>query len=243
MDTLFKFDEKTHSYTYEGKKMTGVTSLLNKTLAKPALIQWSSNEAIKYIKEKSVIDPDIPCYHVTDEILEEARTAHAKIRDSAGDFGKETHKVIEDIVNLAIKDGGGKIESFMEVTGPSTKQVESFLKWAIHNQIKFLASEVVFYSPELFLAGTADLVFEKDGKRYIGDLKVKKKIYNVREPFLQMAFYHMLSESMGNPKGVGSVILRLDPTSGELEEYWSLNVEGDRNAAVSLLEVYRYMSL
>lgn len=232
----FHFDDATHTYTFDGKKMTGVTSMLNKTLAKPALIPWAAKMVTDYIKENC---KDGDGYFCTEMELDEARVAHTTIRDKAGDTGKDVHAAIEDYVKLMIQDQAGRP---LNINDNENKHLEAFISWAQKNDITFLQSEAVFYSRDLFLAGTADLVFEtRDGVRCFGDVKIKKKIYG-REPFLQMAAYHLLSESMGNPKAERSVVLRIDPISAEIEELWSLNVPADRGAFMAVLDVYRYMN-
>ena len=46
MSDEFVFDEKEHAYFLNGKPMLGCTSVLG-VIAKPALIQWAANEAVK----------------------------------------------------------------------------------------------------------------------------------------------------------------------------------------------------
>lgn len=234
----FHFQESNHSYTFDGKKLTGVTSVLGKVLAKPALIPWASKMACEYIKEhgnKVYYESDLLHYEVTEKQLDEARTAHAQKRDNAADFGKLQHSIIEGYVNNCLENKGKPI---IQETG--SKHLKTFMDWAFANDITFIATEAMFWSDHLWLAGTADLVFEKDGKRCIGDVKIKKKIYG-KEPFLQMAAYHMLSESMENPKGEWSLVLRIDPETAELEELWSKNVTEDREAFLQVLAIYRYL--
>ena len=85
----FKFDEKEHLYTLDGKPLTGVTTVLS-VIAKPALIQWSANQAVEYVKEHLTSLDDL------DAVLKEAKVAHRKKKESAGDVGKAVHKAIEN---------------------------------------------------------------------------------------------------------------------------------------------------
>ena|SRR3990167_3390683 len=234
----FSFEPNTHAYFYDSKRLTGVTTVLGTVLAKQGLIQWSANEAVKYLKTNGK-PQEGGFWAVTDALLEEARFAHTKIRDNAADFGKKTHTDIENYVkNCIVKNAGNPIvESILD-----NPHLTAFIEWSFENEVTFLASEAIFYSPELFLAGTADLVFlDKEGKRCIGDAKIKNRIYG-KDAFLQMAAYHMLSEGMGNPKGEKSLVLRIDPKTAEVEELWSFNVEADRTHFLEVLSLYRYIT-
>ena len=89
------FNEENHLYLLDGKKITGCTTIL-KCIAKPALIQWAANMAVDYLKER--IDDLYGVYKVDDKafskILEQARQAHARKRDKAGDLGTTTHLIL-----------------------------------------------------------------------------------------------------------------------------------------------------
>ena len=237
----FAFDPQTHAYFYDSKRLTGVTTVLGTVLSKQGLIQWAANEAVKYLKEHGK-PQEGGILAVSEALLEEARLAHTKIRDNAADFGKEQHAHIEQYIKDCIKNNSGKPMSYEGYTLVASAQLKAFVDWAFRSEITFLDSEAIFYSPELFLAGTADLVFlDKEGKRCIGDAKIKNRIYG-KDAFLQMAAYHMLSEGMGNPKGEKSLVLRIDPKTAEVEELWSFNVEADRTHFLEVLSLYRYIT-
>jgi hypothetical protein len=246
-DTEFRFEAAEHRYYWGEKEMSGVTSVLNKTLAKPALIRWAASMATEHVA-KNIEFALIPGYGTLtigddafwEKVLREARTAHCRIRDEAGEFGKERHAEIEAYVKACLARTGGKPSLPVP---PESRHLSSFCAWAMRNNITFLQSEAVFYDIDLFVAGTADLVFlDAQGCRSIADVKIKKRIYG-REPFLQMAAYHLLSESMGNPQGDKSVVLRIDPKTASLEERWSYNAEADKQAFKAVLQVYRYLQL
>ena len=81
----FHFEPSTHTYTWNGKRMTGVTTILG-VIAKPALIAWASNQAVDYIEHHSISDEETGIF-IKSADLEEARTAYAKKRDKAGEAG------------------------------------------------------------------------------------------------------------------------------------------------------------
>jgi hypothetical protein len=53
----FVFDEKKHLYFYDGKPMTGCTTILG-VLAKPALIPWAAKMAVEYIAQHGTSTPE-----------------------------------------------------------------------------------------------------------------------------------------------------------------------------------------
>ena len=84
-------------YTLDGQRMTGVTTVLS-VIAKPALIGWAANMAVDYVKDYIKVHPDVRGQDQLDKLLvvvEEARTAHTKAKEKAGDVGTLAHKKIE----------------------------------------------------------------------------------------------------------------------------------------------------
>jgi hypothetical protein len=200
--TGFAFDADTHSYYFDGKPMTGCTTILG-VLAKPALIQWAANEAVKFIRDNAPHVDSIgereTSYEVSPELLDEARTAHARKRDDAAEKGTDLHALVEEYVRQCIERRDGKPDLV-----PLYESIQPFIKWAVDNNIRFIASEKQLYSKELWVAGTCDLVFEKDGKRYVGDIKTYAKIWD-RTPFYQCAGYP--SEYLGPRRPVASPLV------------------------------------
>jgi hypothetical protein len=51
MPSQSRFDETERRYYWGDKELYGVTSVLHKTLGKPALGQWAANETAKFALE------------------------------------------------------------------------------------------------------------------------------------------------------------------------------------------------
>lgn len=257
----FDFNEETHSYYLDGREMTGCTTILG-VLNKPALVPWAARMACEYIRENATQMPHIPLpdntvgisYIVSDDILEKAEKAHAKKKQDGAQKGTDTHALVEEYVKhcIELNEGnpigdpllnGDRLQTLDGRTFVVPKELYGFYGWACENKVKFLASEAKFYSEKLFVAGTADLVFEKDGKRYIGDVKTYKKIWD-RVPFFQCAGYALMAEEMGQPKFDGYCIINL-PKEREFNEAedikWSWDVEGDTNAFLACVTLYRQL--
>ena len=110
----YEFDEVKHRHTLDGKSLTGCTTILG-VIAKPALIPWAANMVANCIKEKADFyhkpDSDINYYYVSEELLEEARTAHSKRKDKAGEWGTKLHAEVERyILNTMAIDGNAPPE-------------------------------------------------------------------------------------------------------------------------------------
>jgi len=238
----FAYRDSDHSYTFDGKRMTGCTTILG-VLNKPALVPWSAKMAVEYVKEHSASREGI--YSVLEGVLEEAKTAYAKKRDEGAQKGTDTHTLVEEYIKDCIATNGGKPILTIKAAHSS---IEPFVTWADKENITFIASEAQLYSKSLFIAGTADFIFEKEGKRYVGDIKTFKKIWD-RTPFYQCAGYALMWEEMHldheeAAKGEidGYVIFNL-PKEREFKEEedvaWSFDVEGDTRAFNACVEIYR----
>jgi hypothetical protein len=239
--TGFEFDAKKHKYFLDGREMTGCTTILG-VIAKPALIQWAANMAVDYLKG---LEHDL----LTADDFEAARKAHTRKRDDAAQKGTDTHALVEEYIKFCIAENGGE----PQLTGTEPHSIRPFQEWAQRENIRFLASEQQVYSRSLFVAGTYDFMFEKDGKRYVGDLKTMKKLYD-RLPIMQCAGYALMWEEM---RGVerefehneqheidGYCIFNL-PKERAFDEKvdvpWSWDTEGDREAFTSAVRLYRYL--
>jgi hypothetical protein len=223
MDT-FKFDEKNHTYWLNDKRLTGVTTVLG-VINKPALIGWAANMAVDHILENGI------------ESAEQARKAHTKKRDKAATAGTDVHALIEEIINTAIAKNGGYV---FHSEDESNEQVKHFTAWSQKHNVKYLESEKKLFDKDLFLAGTADLVCEINGKTYIGDIKTTSGIYDLT-PFMQCAAYaHMLTDY----KLDGTIIINLkkDNTFDEESDvYYRYDLETDWKGFVHALGLYRVL--
>lgn len=94
----YVFDLKKHIHTLDGIPLHGITTVL-KVISKPALIQWAANMAVSHITERAEPyygpDNDLKDYYIiTGELLNEAKTAHRKKKETAGDWGTIVHLFI-----------------------------------------------------------------------------------------------------------------------------------------------------
>lgn len=240
----FEFDPVKHVYTLDGKPLTGVTTILG-VINKPALVAWAAKMATEYIKGNAPWDESQSVYLVSESALDDAKQAHRRKKEDAGEKGTDLHAGVEWLVNLCIKEHSGKMPDPLYVSGPTAtfmlEPLKPFIDWAQKENVRFLESEKRMYSRNWWLAGTADLIFEKDGKKYIGDVKTYAKIWD-RVPFFQCAGYANFWEEMHDGKETidGYCVLRLSK-DGSFESKWSFDVEGDTRAFFACVELYRQL--
>lgn len=235
----FTFDPKEHLYKLDGKPMTGVTTVLG-VIAKNALIQWAANEAVKFVRENQVSfsgDGFEGLIATSDELLEQARSAHRKKKEDAATKGTDVHAEIENLIKISIESLNGRL--IVPIIPHSNGQIQKFVDWATQSNVRFLSCEEPIFSESMWLAGTPDFTCEIEGKKYVGDIKTYAKIWD-RVPFLQMAAYRAMLEEMGHEDFAGSVVIRLGK-DGTFEEKFSYAMEDDLAGFKAALTLYRVL--
>lgn len=250
-----EFDSKKHCYRLDGRLLSGVTSVIDGTSSKSNLIGWAANMAVDFIEQNAevldVIDPSgheadkpvvVTIYKTNSEALKEARTAYAKKRDKAGQKGTDTHALVEDAINLCLKNNAGK---FMP---GADYGVTPFTNWALENDVQFIAAEQRLYSEAHGFAGTCDFVAIVDGKLTIGDLKTYPKMWSA-DAFIQMGAYSVAWTEMTGERPEQSVVVKMcDPEDERLKKYGGkafavyprFALEEDEEMFLTRLRMYRY---
>jgi hypothetical protein len=239
------FDSKKHAYKLDGTKLlSGVTTVISETSSKSNLIQWAANMAVDYVKEKGIKDPDgllIPPTEllVSERVLEEARTAHARKRDGAATKGTDTHGLVENYINERI------------ALNPNLyipEEIQPFHDWAITNGVEFIAAEQRLYSEKYGYAGTADFFALINGELTIGDLKTFPKMWS-KDPMIQCGAYSLAFQELTGQRPVQTVIVKMcDPKDERLQKYggksfatyYSRALEEDEEMFLLRLKMYRY---
>lgn len=223
----------------DGKWSTlhGVTSVLKDTVVKHALVQWAADMACGYVK-KALDTVRVQGLIDWDKVLADARLAHRRTKEDAGEKGHDVHSQIEEIVKKAIIENDGVIE--IKHGQVFLDQVYLFVKWAVENKVRFIESEKPVVSRESHYAGTCDLVLEIDGKKYIGDVKTAKQIYG--ENYIQMAAYQGALEEMGEHTDIaGAMVINL-PKKGGFEIGYNYDYAGNRMAFLAALVLYKQLN-
>lgn len=182
-DDIYSFDEVKHVHMLNGKRLTGVTTLIDSTLAKPALMPWAVKMCVEYIKENCTFllgnFGELDAYQVTVQDLENAKKAHTKKKTDAGDWGTRVHHACEVWARTgAMPDPGEDIYV----------SVSNFVDFIQNNGFKILDIEKSVWSKDWWIGGIFDLILEKDGLVYIADIKTSSGIYDSH--FIQMGAYY-----------------------------------------------------
>lgn len=224
------FNPSYHRYNIDGKDVVGVTTVLNQ-LNKPALVQWSANETVKFLQEKVEAGKNYDEVQLA-EFFKEAKFAYRRKSEKAADFGTMVHKWIEDHI------AGRK--PTMPVNIEMKQAVDSFLEWEIRNKVVFTSNEKVVYSKKYNYAGTCDFTCEIEKKKYVGDLKTSKGIYD--EYLLQVAAYRYALQEEYDTKYDGMIIVRIPKVEGDVIEikYFNDYVENAK-CFIYLLHVWHNM--
>ena len=165
------------------------------------------------------------------KILLEAKTVHRKKKESAGDWGTNVHKAIEEWIKE-------KKEPDLHENG--TIVYGLFRQWAEKNKVEFLESEKHVWSEELWVGGICDLVIRMDGKKYIVDIKTSSGIYN--EAFFQMGAYNLCLESMGEHKDIeGYLVINLKK-DGTMDLKMAMDMELNKTAFKHALELHKIIN-
>ena len=222
----YEFNKEAHIHTLDGTPLHGVTTVLS-VISKPQLIPWAAGMATDYVRDN--LSLNIFSDPVRFEaLLKEAKSAHRKKKEKAGDWGTILHKAIEDWV----KSG----------TEPDLKDeqkvvFEKFKDWCKENKVEFIESEKHVWSKDMWVGGICDLVFTMDGKKYIGDIKTSSGIYN--EHFFQMAAYALCLREMGEHEDVeGFVVINLKK-NGDIDLKRADNMKLNEEAFLSALKLHK----
>jgi len=195
-------------YEKDGIKFPRCTEVISDSTNKSnGLVQWSSNEAVGWIRENcdSGLGNTEWCYVVTDADLEAARYAYKDTSRIALDVGSEVHNTIEKHLR-----GIGHIPSSPQ----AITAFDAFLEWKSKNNLEVIALEQTVWGDRW--AGTLDFWGYYKDKLYVIDWKTSKAFYP--EMRYQVAAYRSAVERDAFeqealiPEGCG--VLMLDKETG-----------------------------
>lgn len=215
----YAFNAARHIHTWEGKPLHGVTSVLKMWGDPGALVNWAANQAVDAISRG--------------ETKEDARKAHLKVRDAAGDKGKEVHALLEESLNKWIAEGAVQLG-----LDPVVNAVLEWMKTEGYTPIK---SEFPVYNLDLWYAGIMDAVVEKDGQRYILDFKTSGSLQT--KHFYQCGAYSLAIKNMKEAAEIGGAIIVHIPKglsfNSETNVYVRYDIGQLEKSFTNILETYK----
>jgi len=234
MKKLYEFNEAKHVHSLGGKRLYGVTTVLG-VISKPSLIQWSANQAVEYIQKNWEVY--IATGTPTTDLFIEAKTAHRRTKEAAGDIGTTAHQAIEKWIKSGC-DVNVPIAIFCGYDKQIQEMFMNFVEWVQSNNVTFLGSEKNVYSEKMWLGGIVDFICTIDGKRYVGDIKTSSGIYP--EHFLQCGAYDLMLEEMGDPKAEGYIVVNIRK-DGKMKIKTFKRTKIFKEAFVHALELFKAM--
>ncbi len=197
------FNPRNHRYTWDGKPVPSVTTILNRLGKGDALVQWAANCAVDHIKAHIESARDVS---EALAVLEEARKAHTIKKDGAADIGSRVHAYAQMVLQ-------GKTPP-EPLDGPAQRGIEAFWRWVEQHRIEPIAVERRVMSRTHMYAGTCDFYGRIDGKLAVLDFKTGNGVYD--EAWWQTSGYVMaLYEELEQPIPARWVV-HLNKTTGEM---------------------------
>lgn len=214
----YAFNEARHIHTYDGKNLHGVTSVLKMWGDPGSLVNWAANQAVDAIERG--------------EAPEAARKAHLKVRDAAGDKGKEVHGELEKALNIWIAEGQMRLSE--------DPIVNAVLEWMRSEGYTPIRTEVAVYNLDLWYGGIFDAVVEKEGKRFILDFKTSGSVQT--KFFYQCGAYSLAIKDMKKAEISGAIIVHIPrgvSFKPNTNVYVRYDIEALEDAFKNILTVYK----
>lgn len=226
-EVTLEFNPGRHLYTWDGKKVDGVTSVLG-VINKPALLGWAANCAVDHLM--AAIQPGMVYDAITlEDLALHARKAYATKRDKAAETGTQVHQWIEDYIKGKQPDMPNDTEVLNGVL--------AFKRWVDSRHVEFICSERKIMSRRYCFGGTLDFEALIDGKLYLGDIKTSSAIYP--EMFLQTSAYQMArQEEEPGLEYAGQIIVNCRK-DGTLDVQESTQYDVNSKAFLAALILYR----
>lgn len=163
-----------HAYYVDGRKIDGVTRLLEDGMPKPGLVNWAANAAADYVQDHwADLNDMTPSKRA--KAVREARFAE---RSTALARGKQVHAIGE-----ALAKGQTVVNVAAEVLGLG----EAYARWLDDFGPTVTHVETSVLSTHWGYGGTFDLLCIIDGVRWLLDIKTGKSVYD--DVALQLAAY------------------------------------------------------
>jgi len=186
---LHRYRMNTHHNSSDYKRVTGVTTLISATLAKPALVDYQVHAVARAVRENM---PEVLAMH--------ADVATQKMHPFAFDKAvvqlSEKRRDRAAARGTAVHDAAEKVADGHEVTVPKElhKPVNHYADWLDDWDVEVLLKERPCGNRTEWYAGTFDLIARfhagpHAGKTWLVDLKTSNQVYG--ETALQAVAYAM----------------------------------------------------
>lgn len=170
------FNAKAHRYTLDGKKVTGVTTILNAGIPKPALVHWAAKSVAEFVADnEALIEQMRPGGR--EPLVSYLKAVPNQKKTDAAVRGTDIHKIAEQII----------LGESVEVPAHLVAHVEGYARLIDDFQIEPLFTERSVANRKRWYAGRFDCIAKFRGETWLLDWKTSKGIYG--ETSLQTATY------------------------------------------------------
>jgi hypothetical protein len=167
----------THYYMLDGVRADGVTTVIGKTVPKPALVSWAAKTVAEFVADNQ-IEVSALYSEGRDRMVKELKDTPYRERDKAANRGTEVHALAEKLVKGEQVDVPGELAGY----------VDAYVRFLDQWCPKPVLVEAPVGNRRWNLAGTLDLVAELPGGEIaLMDVKTSKGVYP--EVALQLAAY------------------------------------------------------
>lgn len=206
-ETKIVYKDALHRYYVDNALTPSVTTVLSAILAKPDLMLWPLNLALKHLQ--AVLDEP---RQITQADLNTARVAHIQKREKGSNTGTAVHALVEKRLQIPLNAGQLNYDHLPFEVALAAQAFESWYKSV---KPKVIATEQVVYSRIWKYAGTYDSILKMDGKTYLCDLKTTnaskaapKGIYP--EHYIQLGAYYEAYEEQRQYEGKKTKLKQID---------------------------------
>jgi hypothetical protein len=212
---------KYHTYTIDGQKTPGVTTILGQVVAKPALVSWAPRLVAEYVADKDPSWLEDLRAEGRDALVDHLKGVPDRAKKAAGARGTDVHALAERVI------AGEELEETAELE-PLWGHIESCVHFLDDWKISPVLVEGVIGSRLHRYCGTVDLVaLLPDGRRVLMDYKTGASgIWP--ETALQLAAYRHAEAYVDNDGGEA----RLDGLN--IEAAYAVHLRGDGYEVVTI---------
>ena len=166
---IIEFNPKARGarYTVNGLKKKGVTTIIGERFGKGALMWWAENCVFEALYQK--LKHDKKAVDEVQQFVDDLKYRVKGIKENASNIGTNMHSLCEDYIT-----GKNPVEP---TTEPLKTMFDKFKKFWKKRNFEIVETEKTYYSDELDVCGTLDVLVKRKGKVGILDFKTSKDFY------------------------------------------------------------------
>jgi len=170
--TIVKYNDDEHRYFVDGKEVFSATTIIDKGLVKPRLLNWMITTPLYKFKDciSEKLNNNEPIDRLAlEKMFKEARTRTQEVKEDGAMIGSVVHGLIEDFL---------KNKKILPQSDPKVNNCWNlFLDWWNKQGYEAVEIEKKIYSKKHNFVGTLDLIVKnKSGKLVLIDIKTSNFI-------------------------------------------------------------------